>query len=90
MVFEYVSSAKEKEEKEAKAKIKKDQEKREMAQALEASLSCGPQSARLDGTTPPHTLRVAMSLGEVDQYNTRGNVEEDPQGRSQNRDPQGR
>lgn len=37
MVFEYVSSAKEKEEKEAKAKLKKEQEKREMAQAWEAS-----------------------------------------------------
>ncbi|CAM9133490.1 unnamed protein product [Ectocarpus sp. 4 AP-2014] len=35
MVFEYMSSAKEKEEKEAKSKLKKEEEKREMAQALE-------------------------------------------------------
>eukprot|EP00752_Nemacystus_decipiens_P010749 g9569.t1 len=35
MVFEYMSSAKEKEAKEAKAKVKKEQEKRELAQALE-------------------------------------------------------
>ncbi|CAM9522704.1 unnamed protein product [Ectocarpus fasciculatus] len=35
MVFEYISSAKEKEEKEAKSKLKKEEEKREMAQALE-------------------------------------------------------
>ncbi|CAN0062053.1 unnamed protein product [Ectocarpus sp. 13 AM-2016] len=35
MVFEYMSSAKDKEEKEAKSKLKKEEEKREMAQALE-------------------------------------------------------
>lgn len=37
VVFEYISSAREKEEKEAKAKLKKDQEKRELAKALEVS-----------------------------------------------------
>ncbi|CAM9440502.1 unnamed protein product [Scytosiphon promiscuus] len=35
MVFEYMSSAQEKEEKEAKAKLKKENEKQELAQALE-------------------------------------------------------
>ncbi|CAM9803819.1 unnamed protein product [Ectocarpus sp. 8 AP-2014] len=35
MVFEYMSSANEKEKKEAKSKLKKEEEKREMAQALE-------------------------------------------------------
>ncbi len=38
-MFEYVSSANEKEAKEAKAKIKKEEEKRQLAQTLEAS--CG-------------------------------------------------
>lgn len=41
-----MSSAKDKEEKEAKAKIKKDQEKREMAQALEVSLGLSRPSKR--------------------------------------------
>lgn len=39
VVFEYVSSANEKEAKEAKAKLKKEEEKRELAQTLD--VSCG-------------------------------------------------
>lgn len=52
MVFEYVSSAKEKEEKEAKAKLKKDQEKREMSQALEASFDRQTSCVRYESVTP--------------------------------------
>eukprot|EP00903_Cladosiphon_okamuranus_P011558 g10878.t1 len=81
MVWEYMSSAKEKEEKEAKAKIKKDQEKREMAQAFEdinnrlAKLEALGQSgvqAKDDKSTPSGggggSKVLGLSLAAVPQW----------------------
>lgn len=59
VVFEYVSSANEKEAKEAKAKIKKEEEKRELARTLEAS--CGSRF-RLDAKRWLQVLDSVVSI----------------------------